>query len=113
MAPTHLGYPALFVLVAAESAGVLVPGETGAGRRGRHRGDGHLQIGLVVAPACQATIGAPPAALTRFVGMSGDEPLAPVDVVRRAGDGRVDHEVNGEGGDVGRSDDAPDRQGGA
>jgi len=45
--------------------------------------------------------------------VSGDEPLASVDVVSRAGDGGVDHEVNGEGGDVGRFDDAPDRRGGA
>src|SRR6476619_6390541 len=45
--------------------------------------------------------------------LSGDESLASVDVVWRAGDGRVEHEVNGESGDISRSDDAPDRQGGA
>jgi hypothetical protein len=44
---------------------------------------------------------------------SFDEPLAAVDVVRRAGHCGVGHEVNGEGGDVGWSDDAPDRQRGA
>ena len=51
--------------------------------------------------------------LTRGRVLSVDEPLAPVDVVGRAGNGGVDHELNGEGRDVGRSDDAPDRQGGA
>ncbi len=36
--------------------------------------------------------------------------MAAVDVVGRAGDGRVDHEVNGERGDVRRSHHPPDRQ---
>jgi hypothetical protein len=39
-----------------------------------------------------------------------DELLAAVDVVRRAGQSGVGHEVNGERGDVGRSDDPPDRE---
>src|SRR5690348_1882815 len=37
-------------------------------------------------------------------GASRDELLPPVDVVGRAGDRSVDHEVNGERGDVGRAD---------
>src|SRR5262249_21331571 len=43
--------------------------------------------------------------------VSGDEPLTSVDVIGRAGDGGVDHEVNGEGGEVGWLDHPPDRQG--
>ena len=39
----------------------------------------------------------------------GQEPLAAVDVVGRAGQRRVDHEVHRERGDVLRPDDAPDR----
>ena len=39
---------------------------------------------------------------------SGHELLPAVDVVGRAGEGGVGHDVNGERGDVGRSDDAPD-----
>src|SRR5882724_9886589 len=39
---------------------------------------------------------------------SGDELLAAVDVVCRAGEGGVGHEVNGERRDVGGSDDPPD-----
>ena len=38
------------------------------------------------------------------------ELLAAVDVVGRTGERRVGHEVDGQGGDVRRSDDAPDRQ---
>ena len=45
--------------------------------------------------------------------VSQDELLAAVDVVRRPGEGGVGHEVHGERGDVGRPDDAPDRQRGA
>ena len=36
--------------------------------------------------------------------------LAAVDVVRGSGDCRVRHEVDGDRGDVGRADHAPDRQ---
>ena len=42
--------------------------------------------------------------------LSLDELLAAVDVVRCACERRVDHEVDGERGDVGRADHAPDRQ---
>ena len=41
------------------------------------------------------------------------ELLAAVDVVRRPGQGGVGHEVDGQRGDVGGSDDAPDRELGA
>src|SRR5512133_4399834 len=44
---------------------------------------------------------------------SRDELLAAVDVVGRAGEGGVGHEVNGQRGDVRRSDDAPDGERGA
>src|SRR6266545_2022035 len=39
-----------------------------------------------------------------------DELLTAVDVEGRAGDRRVGHEVDGQRGDVGRTDDASDRQ---
>ena len=39
-----------------------------------------------------------------------DQLLAAVDVVGRAGERGVGHDVDGERGDVGRADDAPDRQ---
>ena len=39
-----------------------------------------------------------------------DQLLASVDVVGRAGERGVGHEVDGERGDVGRPDDAPDRE---
>src|SRR3989442_16030564 len=39
---------------------------------------------------------------------TGDELLPAVDVVGRAREGSVGHDVYGERGDVGRSDDAPD-----
>src|SRR5271157_658371 len=42
-----------------------------------------------------------------------DELLAAVDIVRCSGDGCVRHEVDGEGGDVGRADHAADWQSGA
>src|SRR5271165_7631314 len=42
--------------------------------------------------------------------LSFDELLAAVDVEGRAGDRAVRHEVHGQGGDVGRADDAADRQ---
>jgi hypothetical protein len=44
---------------------------------------------------------------------SGDELLAAVDVEGGAGDGRVGHEVDREGGHVGRPDHAADRERGA
>src|SRR5262249_33530448 len=46
----------------------------------------------------------------RLVRSSRDELLAAVDVVRRARECCVAHDVNGQGGDVSRSDDAADRQ---
>ncbi len=45
--------------------------------------------------------------------LAGDELLPAVDVVGRACEGRVGHDVNGERGDVVRSDDAPDGKRGA
>ena len=39
-----------------------------------------------------------------------DDLLTAVDIVCRSGDGRVCHEVNGQGGNVGRPDHAADRQ---
>ncbi len=44
---------------------------------------------------------------------AGDELLPAVDVVGRAREGRVGHDVHGECGDVGRSDNAPDGKRGA
>jgi len=41
---------------------------------------------------------------------SGDELLPAVDVVRRAGECRVAHDVDSERGDVGGADDAADRK---
>ena len=41
---------------------------------------------------------------------SGDELLPTVDVIGRAGKGRVAHDVDGERGDVGGADDAADRE---
>ena len=48
-----------------------------------------------------------------LLSLAGDELLPAVDVVGRAREGRVDHDVYGECGDVGRSDDAPDGKRGA
>src|SRR5208282_1609947 len=45
-----------------------------------------------------------------FRSRSRDELLPAVDVVRRAGQRRVDHDVHGERGDVGGFDHAPDGQ---
>ena len=41
---------------------------------------------------------------------AGDELLPSVDVVRRAGQGGVGHQVQRQGGDVSRTDHAPDRE---
>ena len=41
---------------------------------------------------------------------SGDELLTAVDVIRRPGERRVDHDVHGERGHVGRGDHPADRQ---
>ena len=45
--------------------------------------------------------------------LAADELLPAVDVVGRAREGRVGHDVYGERGDVGRPDDAPDGKRGA
>ena len=45
--------------------------------------------------------------------LAGDELLPAVDVVGRAREGRVGHDVYSERSDVGRSDDAPDGKRGA
>ena len=44
-----------------------------------------------------------------LVGSSGYELLATIDVVRRASESSVGHDVHGEGRDVGRTHDAADR----
>src|SRR6185295_13082879 len=54
------------------------------------------------APIASATFG--------IVCPSVDELLPTVDVVRRAGERGVGHDVDGECGDIGRADDAPDRE---
>jgi membrane-associated protein len=56
MDPQNLGYPALFVLVAAESAGVPVPGETALVAAAILAAMGHLEIGLVVALAALGAV---------------------------------------------------------
>jgi membrane-associated protein len=53
---SHIGYPALFGLVMAESSGVPVPGETALITAGILAGQGHLEIGLVIALAATAAI---------------------------------------------------------
>lgn len=61
-------------------------------------------------PAGNAQKGAVTARQFRSVswGSSGDELLSAVDVVSRAGERGVGHDVNGECGDVGGTDDAAD-----
>ena len=54
--PAQLGYPALFGLVFAESAGVPVPGETALLTAGVLAGVGHLALPLVVAVAVAAAV---------------------------------------------------------
>ena len=56
MESQNLGYPALLVLVAAESAGVPVPGETALVAAAILAAMGHLQIGLVVALAALGAV---------------------------------------------------------
>ena len=48
-----------------------------------------------------------------LLSLGGDELLSAVDVVGRAREGGVGHDVHGECGDVGRSHHAPDRKRGA
>src|ERR687887_1236688 len=54
--PATVGYPLLFVLVGAESAGALVPGETSLIIAGALAGRGELSLPLVVAVAATAAI---------------------------------------------------------
>src|SRR4051812_29223302 len=54
--PSQLGYPALFALVFAESAGVPVPGETALLTAGVLAGAGHLALPLVVVVAIAAAV---------------------------------------------------------
>ncbi len=54
--PGNIGYPLLFVLVGAESAGALVPGETSLILAGALAGQGQLSLPLVIAVAASAAI---------------------------------------------------------
>jgi membrane protein DedA with SNARE-associated domain len=54
--PANVGYPLLFVLVGAESAGALVPGETSLILAGALAGRGQLSLPLVIAVAAAAAI---------------------------------------------------------
>jgi undecaprenyl-diphosphatase len=54
--PAHLGYGALFGLVAAESAGVPVPGETALIAAGLLAGAGKLSLPVVILVAAAAAI---------------------------------------------------------
>ena len=54
--PATVGYPLLFVLVGAESAGALVPGETSLILAGALAGQGQLSLPLVIAVAATAAI---------------------------------------------------------
>src|SRR4051794_34419184 len=54
--PAQLGYPALFALVFAESAGVPVPGETALVSAGVLAGSGRLTLIAVVAVAIAAAV---------------------------------------------------------
>ena len=45
--------------------------------------------------------------------LAGDELLPAIDVVSRAGEGLIDHDVDGERSDVGWTDDPPDGKSGA
>jgi membrane-associated protein len=53
---SHIGYPALFGLVMAESSGAPVPGETALITAGVLAGQGHLEIAIVIALAATAAI---------------------------------------------------------
>jgi membrane protein DedA with SNARE-associated domain len=54
--PANVGYPLLFVLVAAESAGALVPGETSLIVAAALASQGELSLPLVIAVAAAAAI---------------------------------------------------------
>jgi membrane protein DedA with SNARE-associated domain len=54
--PSSLGYPLLFALVAAESAGALVPGETSLIVAGALAAEGQLSLPVVIVVAAAAAI---------------------------------------------------------
>ena len=54
--PPNLGYPLLFALVGAESAGALVPGETALIVAGALAAQGRLSLPIVIAVAATAAI---------------------------------------------------------
>src|SRR5258708_33761865 len=54
--PAGIGYPLLFALVAAESAGALVPGETSLIVAGALAGPGQLSLPLVIAVAAGGAV---------------------------------------------------------
>jgi undecaprenyl-diphosphatase len=54
--PSQIGYGALFGLVAAESAGVPLPGETALIAAGLLAGSGHLALPIVIAVGASAAI---------------------------------------------------------
>jgi membrane-associated protein len=54
--PAGIGYPLLFALVAGESAGALIPGETALIVAAALAGQGHLSLPLVIAVAAGAAI---------------------------------------------------------
>jgi len=54
--PANLGYPLLFALVGAESAGALVPGETALIFAGVQAAQGRLSLPVVIAVAASAAI---------------------------------------------------------
>ena len=54
--PANVGYPLLFVLVAAESAGALLPGETALIVAAALAGQGRLSLPLVIGVAAVAAI---------------------------------------------------------
>src|SRR5689334_10744279 len=54
--PAQIGYPALFALVFAESAGVPVPGETAVLTAGVLAGAGRLALPLVIAVVIVAAV---------------------------------------------------------
>jgi membrane-associated protein len=54
--PANIGYPLLFALVAGESAGALIPGETALIVAGALAGQGQLSFPVVIAVAAGAAI---------------------------------------------------------
>jgi membrane protein DedA with SNARE-associated domain len=54
--PSQIGYPVLFALIFAESAGVPLPGETALVTAGVLAGGGHLSLALVIVVAIAAAV---------------------------------------------------------